>query len=247
MKKEMTEIQSENRKEKKITAVEIEKSMEQEMTEIESQKRTERRMTPVETEKSMEQERTEAEISHRTISVIVIFTLIGFVMGIRVAQTLDPQSTSDIVPLCNTSVTADVPLEVTVSNVSVTRQPSDRPIVMNATEDDPVPWPSTSHLTCEETFNQQQKNLKNCIKCQPVLEAVKVDKELNFNDVLLDKELLPPEVPVYRCPINGLCLGGIWCQPTKKRLTTYKLNYRDGQGVACTERDLEEHLECSCG
>lgn len=249
MEKEVSEIQSENRKKRKMTAMDIEKCMEQEMTEIESEKRTERKMTPVKIEKSMDQERTEVERSHlRTIFVHIIFTLTGFVMGTLVAQSpFGPQSTSDIVPHCNTSVTADVPLEVTVSDVSVTRQPSNRPIVMNATEDDLIPWPSTSHLTCEEAFNQQQKNLKNCIRCQQVLVAVKVDKELHFNDFLLDKELLPPEVPVYRCPINGLCLWGKWCQPTKKQLITYKLTYGDDQGGGCTERDVEQHLECSCG
>lgn len=195
-------------------------------------------------------------IFRRSVSVLkrscrtpgcVIFTLgmIVGAIGIAVARSLiAPSCTCDSAPHLNTSVTTDVPLKVTVP--SVIRQPSTTQL-MNATEDDLVPVFLSSHSSCEEAFHQQQKKLKNSIRCQPVLHTIKVNEELERWDKLLDKYLLRPEEAVYRCPLYGLCLGGKRCLPTKVLHTPYHLKYtddKDGQG--CEKRDLDEHLECSC-
>uniref|UniRef100_A0A0N7ZB98 Platelet-derived growth factor (PDGF) family profile domain-containing protein n=1 Tax=Scylla olivacea TaxID=85551 RepID=A0A0N7ZB98_SCYOL len=168
----------------------------------------------------------------------------SFVLGIIVAWS-QVQRTCDVAPHCNTSVTADVPLEVTVPGVN--HESDDTPITMNAAEDDLVLVSSTSPPTYEEAFSQQQKKLKNITRCQPMLHAVKVKEELENWDDLQDKELLPPEVPLNRCPSCGLCLGEKQCQPTKIKLTETIVRYRDDDnGIKYIKKDLEEHLECSC-
>ncbi len=95
--------------------------------------------------------------------------------------------------------------DVTVPGV--TRQTSNTPTIMNATEDDLVLVPSTSSPTCEEASNQQQKKLKDSTRCELVLHAIRVNKELENSDNLLDNDL-PPEEAFYRCPSYGLCIGG---------------------------------------
>lgn len=182
------------------------------------------------------------------IPVCVIFAF-GFVLvtiGVAAARSLIvPQCTCDVAPHCNTSVTADVPLEVTVPGVN--HESDDTPSTMNAAEDDLVLVSSTSPPTYEEAFNQQQKKLKNVTRCQPMLHAVKVNEELENWDDLQDKDLLPPEVPVNRCPSCGLCLWGKQCQPTRIELIPVIVKYRDGDnGIKYTEKYIEEHRECSC-
>lgn len=177
----------------------------------------------------------------------VIFTLgiIVGAIGVAIARSLiAPSCTSDVAPHSSTSATTDVPLKVAVP--SVIRQLSTT-LVVNTTEDDLVPVPSTSHLTCEEAFKQQQKKLKSSTRCQPVLHTIKVNEELETWDKLLDKYLLRPEEAVYRCPTYGLCLGGKRCLPSRVLHTTYHLKYSDDKhGDGCEKRDLDEHLECSC-
>lgn len=125
--------------------------------------------------------------------------------------------------------------------------PGASPSSTSAPESDSV---SVHPITTEERFSEQQKNLWTVPKCEPMLHPVRVmDKgELPKTDDLRDKVLLPPVVPIKRCPEScGLCIEGKWCLSTRNATKTVILKFQDTDNqIKYEERDLLEHLECAC-
>ena len=181
------------------------------------------------------------------ILVCVVFALCVF-GAVAAALLMVPlcNTTCDAAPTCNASAAGDVPMEGTVPGVTL--NPGVTPSSTEVTVNDDASTPPTVTLTYDQRYRQQQQKLSTVSGCQPVPHALKLGDELDRWDSLQDKELLPPEVPVNRCPYyTGLCLGGERCMPTKTATTTVIVRYKGDDGLLqYTEREIEEHLECSC-
>ncbi|KAG0723845.1 hypothetical protein GWK47_041850 [Chionoecetes opilio] len=156
------------------------------------------------------------------------------------------RTTYDAALFYNTSTTGEPALEVTVPRVtfSPTYTPSTKEVMRNNNT-----WtPAGVNLTLEQRFRHQQQRLSTVPRCRPMLLAVKLEDELDRWDRLLDKELLPPEVPVSRCPYScGLCLGGERCLPTTTANATVVVRYKgdetDDGGIRHEKREIKEHLK----
>ncbi|MPC72055.1 hypothetical protein E2C01_066348 [Portunus trituberculatus] len=175
-----------------------------------------------------------ATLPNKTIIIVAMASLI-VTLTITFSLVLHYRVNCDAAPPCNTSAAVD---STVMENVpDVTFVPGDTQTTNSL----------TTNRTIEEAFSLQQEKLKNVPGCQPMLHAIKVNEELESRDHLHDKDLLPPEVPVYRCPSScGRCLWGKRCLPTKKELITVIVMYRNGDEAIYEERDLYEHKKCAC-
>ncbi|XP_045129671.1 uncharacterized protein LOC123515206 [Portunus trituberculatus] len=172
------------------------------------------------------------------------------ILGAGVTLFIAPQynTTRDPVRPCDSSLAQHHLVMTTVP--SDTLSPDTTSSSRSASESDSVSvHPTTTH-TDEERFHKQQEKLRNIAKCQPMPHPVRVndDGELPYWDHLRDKDLLSPVVPINRCPTScGLCVWGERCLPTRNTTTSVLLKYLDDNNqIKYEERDLQEHLECSC-
>lgn len=175
--------------------------------------------------------------SPNNIKIIAVVGVVVTVLLLVVVSSLlgHCKATCDPTPPCNTSAVAHTTVWEDVS--SVTLESSDT-TTMNS---------STTNRTYEEAFELQQELMKNVPGCQKMYHAINVKEELDSRDYLHDKDLLPPEVPVYRCQSTcGRCLWGKRCLPTKKALIPVIVKYLNGDKTIYEERKLYEHQQCAC-
>ena len=164
------------------------------------------------------------------IAIPSILILLGF-FGYLVFKVVQCKNTCGAVPACNASASGDPSVFGVVSNIT----------------HNPANIPSSMEVTMNR-FQLQQAKLKTIPDCKPMLHPITLtsSEELDSLDELRDKDLLPSVVPVNRCPYScGLCLQG-HCQSTKNANTTVIVQYKDGDNVKEVERQLVEHLNCTC-
>lgn len=184
------------------------------------------------------------------ILLLIVFACSTAILGAVVTLLVAPQcnTTCDPARPCDSSLTQDQPVMTTVSSDNLSPDTTWSSTSVSASDSVSM-HPTTTH-TYEERFHKQQEKLRNIPKCQPMIHPVVVtdNGELPDWDSLRDKDLLSPVVPINRCPMScGLCLWGKRCLPTRKATITILLKYLDDDSrTLYEERDLYEHLECSC-
>lgn len=172
----------------------------------------------------------------------IAFTVCVFV-AVAVAMLVIPQchTTCDATSVCNTSTSVDNVPQITLSRTNTPG--TTKTTVTTSTH-------ANVNLTSRQLFHRQQQRFNTVPKCRPTYLAVRLDEELDRMDRLLDEELLPPQVPIKRCPYScGLCPYGGRCQPRATANVPVMVRYKDGGGGGgwrYTHRDLQEHLECLC-
>ena len=189
-------------------------------------------------------------VEHRTVCysiaisrILILLAVYGALMFIVVQC----KTTCDAVPACNASASGDLSVVGVLSNITL--NPANTPSSSTEVTMNGVVSVSPTAALYEHRFQLQQEKLKTIPNCKSMLHPITLtlSKELGSLDELLDKDLLPPVVPVNRCPYScGLCLHGGHCRPTKTANTTVIVMYKDGDNVKKEERQLVEHLDCSC-
>ena len=188
-------------------------------------------------------------VEHRTVRYSIAISRILILLavyGALVFIILQCKTTCDADPACNASASGDLSVVAVLSNITLNpaNTPSSTEVTMNG-------FVSVSPTAAfyDHRFQLQQEKLKTIQNCKPMLNPISLilSEELGSLDELWDKDLLPPVVPVNRCPYTyGLCLHGGHCRPAKTANTTVIVRYKDGDNVKKEERQLAEHLDCSC-